>query len=162
MFKLIKIIVLISVFIVSVGSISAKESYQFFKDIKTYIKKPFELRDPFKPNLRSKSHKRIKSYGAKLKGNTYSNVESIEEVPVSKIKITGVLLGKSRRAIARIISGKDGVNSNSFILKEGMKLGTDGAEIKAILPGGIVLVEKIRNVYDQDEYLETIIPVSSD
>ena len=45
-------------------------------------------------------------------------------------------------------------------MREGMKLGLNNAEIKAILPGGIVLVEKIRNVYDEDEYLETILPVS--
>jgi hypothetical protein len=35
-------------------------------------------------------------------------------------------------------------------------------DVKAILPGGIILVEKIRNVYDQDEYLETVLPVSSE
>ena len=53
-------------------------------------------------------------------------------------------------------------DSNVYYIKEGMKLGENGAEVKAILPGGIVLVEKIRNVYDQDEYLETVIPVSND
>ena len=43
-----------------------------------------------------------------------------------------------------------------------MRLGRDNAEIKAILPGGIVVVEKIRNVYNQEEYLETIIPISTE
>ena len=48
----------------------------------------------------------------------------------------------------------------NYYIKEGMRIGTNSAEVKAILPGGIVLVEKIRNVYDLDEYLETVIPVS--
>ena len=41
-----------------------------------------------------------------------------------------------------------------------MKIGEDGAELKAILPGGIIVVEKIVNVYGQEEYLETVIPIS--
>jgi type IV pilus assembly protein PilP len=47
-----------------------------------------------------------------------------------------------------------------IIMKEGMKIGPDNAELKAILPGGIVLVEKIVNVYGEDEFLETVIPIS--
>ena len=46
------------------------------------------------------------------------------------------------------------------ILREGMKIGADQAELKAILPGGIILVEKITNVYGEEEYLETVIPIS--
>jgi len=55
---------------------------------------------------------------------------------------------------------KDGEKAGIIILKEGMKIGDDGAELKAILPGGIILVEKIVNVYGQEEYLETVIPIS--
>jgi type IV pilus assembly protein PilP len=54
-----------------------------------------------------------------------------------------------------VSGGKDVI-----ILKEGMKIGQDEAELKAILPGGIVLVEKIVNVYGQEEFLETVIPIS--
>ncbi len=46
------------------------------------------------------------------------------------------------------------------ILREGAKIGEDGAELKAIMPGGVILVEKIINVYGQEEYLETVIPIS--
>ena len=46
------------------------------------------------------------------------------------------------------------------MLREGMKLGPERAELKAILPGGIVVVEKIKNIYNQEEYLETVIPVT--
>jgi type IV pilus assembly protein PilP len=67
------------------------------------------------------------------------------------------MIGKERRALAKVAGGTD-----TFIIKEGMKLGQNGAEVKAILPGGIVLVEKIVNVYDQEEYLETVLPVSTD
>lgn len=69
----------------------------------------------------------------------------------------GVLIGPERRAMARVSGAKD-----SFIIKEGMHIGPNQAEVKAILPGGVILVEKIRNVYDQDEYLETVLPVSSE
>ena len=63
--------------------------------------------------------------------------------------------------MAKIANGKT-LLPEVFYIKEGMKLGSSGAEVKAILPGGIVLVEKIRNVYDQDEYLETVIPISNE
>jgi hypothetical protein len=41
-----------------------------------------------------------------------------------------------------------------------MKLGPNNADIKAILPGGIILVEKVTNIYGEDEFLETVIPIS--
>jgi len=128
--------------------------YNFFKEQKTYIKNPFELRDPFRRlNEPSKSTKRKTMSGAG--GNFFSNGPVLEEIQLATLKVVGILLGKERRAMAKIGDAKD-----TFILKEGMKIGPDSAEIKAILPGGIVLVEKIVNVYDQEEYLETIIPVS--
>lgn len=64
--------------------------------------------------------------------------------------------------MAKIDQGKGGASSDIYILKEGMKVGVDDAEVKAILPGGIVVVEKIVNVYDQQEYIETVIPVSAE
>jgi len=42
-----------------------------------------------------------------------------------------------------------------------MKLAKGTAELKAIMPGGIALVEKIKNIYDQEEYIETIILLST-
>jgi hypothetical protein len=54
--------------------------------------------------------------------------------------------------------GKDA--KKIIIFKEGAKIGAEAAELKAILPGGIVLVEKITNVYGEEEYLETVIPIS--
>jgi type IV pilus assembly protein PilP len=85
----------------------------------------------------------------------------------------GVLLGENRRALAKVANESGGDNNRgmsrereqlseeTFILKEGMLIGENDAELKAILPGGIVLVEKITNVYDQEEYLETIIPITA-
>ena len=134
-----------------------KKSYRFFKKQKTTIENPFELRDPFKRMIKRSRSKRKKKFGGVVEGNVFSNLPSIEDVPVEKIVITGVLLGKDRRAIAKVEGGSD-----VFILREGMKLGMDNAELKAILPGGIVLVEKIRNVYDHDEYLETVIPIQEE
>ncbi len=129
--------------------------YQFFRDEKTQVNNPFELRDPFKRPISSSRTGKKKRFGGFVEGNSFSNLPTVDGIEISKIKIVGILLGKDRRALAKI----EGIN-DTIVLKEGMKIGIDEAELKAILPGGIVLVEKIRNVYDQDEFLETIIPVT--
>jgi len=147
------IIILFSLILCGLGYSADEKQYDFFRNQKTKIKNPFELRDPFKRQIQQGRDKKKKRFGGFVEGNVFSNLPSIEEVPLNKIKIVGVFLGKDRRAMAK-------VDEQTFILKEGMKLGADSALLKAILPGGIVLVEKITNVYDQDEYLETIIPVS--
>lgn len=134
------------------------------------MREALKLRDPFKrPNLlRSGSRRAIPS---EPRTSFTQNVPSIEGVPLRAIRIVGVLLGEERRAVAKILNnrGEDDefsgrssqtLGEESFLLREGMKIGENNAEIKAILPGGIVLVERIRNVYDQDEYLETIIPIT--
>lgn len=129
-------------------------SYNLFKS-KTYVKNPLDLRDPFKRKINKKKSqiKRESSDGY------YTNIiSSIENKPLESIRVIGVMIGADRRAMAKVQGDKD----NIYYLKEGMKVGPNGAEVKAILPGGVVLVEKIRNVYDQDEYLETVIPVSDD
>lgn len=130
--------------------------FKFFKDEKTLIKNPFELRDPFMRKI-------LKRRGGKktLSGNrtVFSNAVSIGTAIIDNIRVVGILLGEDRRAIAKVTDGSGTLGTETFLLKEGMSLGQNGAEIKAILPGGIVLVEKIRNVYDQDEYLETVIPL---
>ena len=145
------------IFIIGIPNVLAtKAQFEFFNGNKTKIKNPFNLRDPFKRKRLSLRVKKGK-YSAFLKGNFFSNLPSIENVPLNDIRIVGILLGKKRRAMAKIKNGKD-----TYLLKEGMRLGLDNAEIKAILPGGIVVVEKIRNVYNQEEYLETIIPISSE
>ncbi len=141
---------------------SGEREYTFFKGEKTTIKNPFELRDPFKEEMMKRATKKRPSIsGAIAEGNLFSNVPTIESVSsLDKIRLVGVLLGKERRALIRIGNDKD--SKDIIILKEGMKVGVDNIELKAILPGGVVFVEKIRNVYDQDEYLETVIPVSAD
>lgn len=94
-------------------------------------------------------------------GSVFTNLPAIENVPLSKIRVVGILLGKERRAMAKIEGGGSGTQGGeTFILKEGMKLGENQAELKAILPGGIVVVEKLKDVYDKDEFIETLIPVS--
>lgn len=113
------------------------------------------FRDPFKRNIIKDKNKSANNRELKT---TFTNRSSIQNVPIEDIKITGVFLGGERRAVAVEISKKG--KGDSFIIKEGMRLGPDGIEVKAILPGGIVLVEKVINVYDEEEYLETIIPVS--
>jgi type IV pilus assembly protein PilP len=109
-------------------------------------------------NIRKDSQAKAKTH----ENGIYSNqMDKIEDKPIESIRIVGVLVGKERRAMAKLMQGKT-LGDRIYFIKEGMKIGSNGAEVKAILPGGIVLVEKIRNVYDQDEYLETVIPISSE
>ncbi|MBL6988926.1 MAG: pilus assembly protein PilP [Bacteriovoracaceae bacterium] len=137
------------------SKVSSKK-YTFLKS-KTYIENPFELRDPFKRmvNIRKKRHK--KKFDGYMAGDVFSNLPQVEQISIGNIKLVGLLLGEKRRAMIKI-----GSSDQVFIIKEGMKLGQDALELKAILPGGIVFVEKIKNVYDQFEYLETIIPITED
>jgi type IV pilus assembly protein PilP len=133
----------------------AQTGSDIFKN-KTKIKEPFKLRDPFKPKeVRGQKGQKGSGGSGGMRNGIFTNLDGIENVPLAQIKITGVVIGKDRRALAKIADGKPGI-----ILREGMKIGEDQAEIKAILPGGIVLVEKIINVYGQEEYLETVIPIS--
>ena len=125
---------------------------------KTMLKNPLDLRDPFKRKM-SKRKAQLKKA---ISNGIYSNqMDIIENKPIESIRIIGVVVGKDRRAMAKINDGKK-MSDEVYFIKEGMKIGPNGAEVKAILPGGIVLVEKVRNVYDQDEYLETVIPVSNE
>lgn len=91
----------------------------------------------------------------KTSDGTFTNIPDKGQVSLQDLRIVGVLIGKERRAHGEFKDSKEVV-----ILREGMKVGEDNAELKAILPGGIVLVEKIINVYGQEEYLETVIPIS--
>ena len=137
----------------------AEESYKFIHS-NTYVKNPLDLRDPFKRKMsKRKSNQTTQKNGlvTTTRGFYKNYDDSIENKPVEQMKIIGVMTGADRRAMAKI-----GTSPETYILKEGMKIGPNQAEVKAILPGGIILVEKIRNVYDQVEYLETVLPVSNE
>lgn len=119
---------------------------------KTSIDKPFELRDPFlAPRV-----KRVKENGiaSQISSTVYDDSPNANDAKIEDIEVTGVIIGKTRRAFAKI-KGIERV----VVLKEGMKIGENNAEIKAILPGGLILVEKTVNIYGEEEYLETIIPI---
>ena len=118
------------------------------------------MRDPFRRKKEIIKGKK-KKYG-KLTDNSFSNLPTIDGLKLEEIRIVGILLGKTRRAIAKRVQAGSAVGSQTFIIKEGMRIGENNAEVKAILPGGVVLVERIVSVYDQDEYLETILPIYSE
>lgn len=129
----------------------------FFKD-KTKIDNPFSLRDPFKAPV-NKAEGKKEGRGFRITGKgQYSNIgeTALDQLSLNDIRVVGVLIGKERRALVN--AGKE--SKKIIILKEGSKIGPEQAELKAILPGGIVLVEKITNVYGEEEYLETVIPIS--
>ena len=136
---------------------------EFFKD-KTRIENPLELRDPFKsPQSRGQSRRR-NDIRHKRGDGLYSNInqDNLRDWNIYDIKVVGVIIGRERRAM--ITKGGDAPaapgGSKVVVIKEGASIGPDNAEVKAILPGGIILVEKIINVYGQEEYLETVIPIS--
>jgi Tfp pilus assembly protein PilP len=151
-----KMMLVLIILISTVGAYAAPVDplSNFFRD-KTKIDKPFELRDPFKaPHAKLEKDTAKEGYFVSGKGQ-YSNIKEDTVTSIENLKVVGVLIGRERRVMVR--SGDKG---SIVILKEGMKIGEDGAELKAILPGGIILVEKIVNVYGQEEYLETVIPIS--
>lgn len=134
----------------------SEESYSRLDDLfddHTSIKEPFKLRDPFQaPKIRSVKSKKRKQ---QIKG-VWDNIPTIDQnVNIDDVIIKGVLIGKDRRVM--ISTGK---SDTVFTMAEGDYLGRTGPEIKAILPGGIILVEKITNIYGEDEYIETVVPIS--
>lgn len=141
----------------AIGASAAPEDSavaEFFRD-KTKIENPFELRDPFKAPLLKSGRKKVKEDEGSESRKT-DDEAALETMNLSDIKVVGVLIGKERLAVLRTSEDKPGIT----YVKEGTKVGPDKAEVKAILPGGIILVEKIINVYGQEEYLETVIPIS--
>lgn len=113
------------------------------------------IRDPFKVIYKKKmGHKRAR----REKFTGFSNRTTTDHLRIDRLRVTGIFLGKSPRALVKEVDGDK--LSEAIIIKEGMKIGPDSVEVKAILPGGVVLVEKIINVYDEEEYLETILPLS--
>ena len=148
------LLVLLMYFIIGAQAAPVDPLTNFFRD-KTKIEKPFELRDPFKaPQAKHEKEKESQGYFSQGNGQ-YTNIEIKTVTSIEAIKVVGVLIGRERRAMV-----KNGDSGPVIVLKEGMKIGESGAELKAILPGGIILVEKIVNVYGQEEYLETVIPIS--
>lgn len=122
---------------------------------KTEIENPMDLRDPFLAP-RIKVQKESKVVGRVSKG-VYSNIPQLGEVKLDDLEITGVIIGKERRAFVKL---KNAPAKNTYTIKEGDVLGENRAELRAILPGGLVLVEKTTNIYGEEEYLETVIPLS--
>lgn len=143
-------------FFISVGAQAQTSSKMrdLFKG-KTRIENPFDLRDPFKPPMQKSSDKEGRGSFTRLRDGVYTNINPTGAINLETLQIVGVMIGKERRAMARV-PGNKGV----IVLREGMRIGKDNAELKAIHPGGIILVEKLVNVYGEEEYLETVIPIS--
>lgn len=120
---------------------------------KTKIEDPFDLRDPFKPPILNNARKQGRGTKSLIRDGVYTNINPLGQVDLDSLQIVGVMIGKERRALAKVGTGV-------VVLKEGMLLGKDNAELKAIHPGGIIMVEKLVNVYGEEEYLETVIPIS--
>lgn len=127
---------------------------EIFKD-KTSIENPFDLRDPFRAPLMRRGVDEKNKERAKNESGIYTNINPMGSLELEGLTIVGVIIGKERYALAKIGTRKDTVK-----LIEGTRIGRDGAELKAIHPGGVILVEKLVNVYGEEEYLETVIPIT--
>jgi len=119
-------------------------------DEHTTIAKPFSLRDPFEgPKFKSESKERRDN---RVSGIRDDEPKLATDVDLNNLNITGVLIGKERRVLID-------VGGKVYKFKEEEFLGPNGPRIKAILPGGIILVEQITNIYGEAEYIETVIPI---
>lgn len=128
---------------------------------KTSIENPMSLRDPFKSPIFKKIDNSQKVEGGVIRDGVYTNMGSPQFLTLNGIKILGVVVGQDRRAVAtNKDSGGTTVKKETYLLREGMTIQNGKVELKAIIPGGVIFVEKITNVYGQTEYLETIVPIS--
>jgi len=144
---------IIAILILSSG-INSHARLDGFFDGQTKIKKPFELRDPFQVPV-IKSINSIKEKSAREA--SIDNTPQLDiEYDLEEISIVGVLIGKNRRVLLKV---KDKPKV-TYTLSEGDRFGIDGPVIKAILPGGVILVEKITNIYGENEFIETVVPIS--
>jgi Tfp pilus assembly protein PilP len=150
--KYIAFILLLSLSVQSVLAQNARS--RFFKG-KTKIKDITNLRDPFSSALSSRGQTRSDLKKERKIRTNFTNITSPEVYGLADLKVVGVVLGKEKRAIAK-------VGTDIMTLKEGDVFGKNGVELKAILPGGVVFIEKILNIYGEEEYLETVIPITQE
>jgi len=153
--KLVTLLFLFSLPLIAATEPRSKTVGGFFEN-KSKFKNLSQLRDPFRAPIK-KLKKKKTGKSSFVRNGIFTNIPGINNVPLDEIQIIGVMVGKNRTALAKVKG-----NPHTIILKEGMKLGANKAELKAILPGGIVLVEKITNIYGQQEYLETVMPINKD
>jgi type IV pilus assembly protein PilP len=123
----------------------------------TAIEDPFELRDPFKVPLTKSELGAAREQKSLMRDGVYTNIDEMKVADIKQLRIVGVMIGRERRALARI---NGSTKKDIIVLREGMRIGADNAELKAIHPGGVILVEKLVNVYGEEEFLETVIPIS--
>ena len=120
-----------------------------------------ELKDPFETPKFEK--KRLKERGTThryLKDGIYTNLEDnrenieLEQLELENLEIVGIIRGDINSARVKMKDQKD-----SFTLKEGMKVGSNGIVLKSILPGGLVFVYEETSLYGEKEFHEIIIPI---
>lgn len=133
------------------GVVFAQDVERIFNE-KTKIENPLDLRDPFRAPIMKRDRSDVLA-----DQNIQTPEEILQGINVTDIIVHGVLIGKERRAY---IKSKQKTDLYPVLVKEGYRIGPDRVEVKAILPGGIILVEKMVNVYGQEEYLETVIPIT--
>jgi Tfp pilus assembly protein PilP len=79
----------------------------------------------------------------------------LESVSIDDVRVVGILTGPTRtRAIAKIMS-----SGKTFVVGEGMRIGTDEEIIQKITSNGLVLVGSRVNTIGERETLTTELPL---
>lgn len=133
----------------------AREIEEVFKSM-TSIENPLGMRDPFQPPQIKRPSQGGGQAATPQRNGTYTNLPQLGNVPLNEIRIIGVIIGPERRAFVK----KNNNDPSTYIVREGDELGGNSARVRAILPGGMILVEKVTNIYGEEEFLETVIPLS--
>ncbi len=139
--------------ILALSSFSVFSQKRFIED-NTAIKNALKLRDPFKA---PKSQQGQGELETKLKEGVFSNLLRPDAIALENVRVKGILMGKKRRVI---LTAGVGEKTPTYMLSEGSLIANGTVELKAILPSGVIFVEKVTNVYGQTEYLETVVPIS--
>ena len=123
----------------------------------TSLKDPLGMRDPFQPPpIQRSGNQGAGTASTEQINGIYSNIPALGNMPIQEVRVVGVIIGPERRAFVR----KNNNDPTTYVVRENDELGGGGARVRAILPGGMILVEKVTNIYGEEEYLETVIPLS--
>lgn len=93
----------------------------------TYSYDPRDRRDPWE------------SYLARAKGESSPELSVLERFPLDELRLVGVLLNATPVALIETPDGE------GHAVRIGARVGTHRGEVRAILPGGVVLEERLRD-----------------
>lgn len=135
---------------------SQERSIQEILQSLTVIENVIDRRDPFEkfvPKFMMVAAPARKDDGNKI---VTANIPELERLPANSYKVQAVLLGDVYpRALVKT------PQNNTYIVKKGDKIGNRSGVVGRIDEGGLVVVEKVRNQYNEFSTIETLIEIDS-